>query len=53
VPNFGANLSTSIAGYISDCDGLITDWVFFVNGTTVYNVLVAATVDIFAGGFPL
>tara|TARA_X000001036_G_scaffold122045_1_gene115577 strand:- start:3550 stop:3711 length:162 start_codon:yes stop_codon:yes gene_type:complete len=53
VPNFGANLNTFFEWYISGYDGLIAEWVFFVNGTTAYNVLVAATVDIFAGGFSL
>ncbi len=52
VPNFGANVSSSYTWDISDYSGVVTEWAFFVNGTSAHNVLDAVTVDIFTGAVP-
>jgi len=52
IPNFGANVSTSYTWDLSAYDGIVTEWAFFVNGTSAHNVLDAVTVDIFSGGVP-
>jgi len=52
IPNFGANVSTSYAWDLSSYEGAITEWAFFVEGTSPHNVLDAVTVDIAYGAVP-
>ena len=49
---FGANVSTSYTWDLSSYDGIVTEWAFFVSGTSAHNVLDAVTVDIFSGAVP-
>ena len=52
VPNFGANVSSSYTWDLSDYTGVVTEWAFFVNGTSAHNVLDALAVDIYTGTVP-
>ena len=52
IPNFGANVSSSYTWDVSNYNGVISEWAFFIDGTDAHNVLDAVTVDIFAGAVP-
>ena len=53
IPNFGANVSSSYTWDLSNYEGTVTEWAFFVNGTDAHNVLDSISVDIFSGAVPV